>query len=81
MQKLVFKQGKVFHFKYWYAGYNLHTSRVVFEITPTDNEYPYRVTIDGNYHGDFTALKTARDYCNKYLTETWIPYVKSKGIS
>jgi hypothetical protein len=47
---------------YWYAGHNEHTTRFTFNIDKTTEEYPYRLSIFGNYLGDFKTLKSAKDF-------------------
>jgi hypothetical protein len=67
MKKLVWKSNKVFNLKYWYAGHNEHTTRYTFNIDKTGDEYPYRLSMTGNYLGDFKTLKSAKEFAEEEL--------------
>lgn len=69
MKKLIWKSNTVFNvLKYWYAGHDEGTTRFTFNIDQRKGEeYPYRLTMYGNYLGDFRTLKAAKDHANTEL--------------
>jgi hypothetical protein len=64
---LKWKKAKVFNLVYWYAGHNEHTTRFIFEIEKTSEEYPYRLSMYSNYKGDFRTIAAAKEQAETEL--------------
>jgi hypothetical protein len=79
MKNLKWKKSKVFNLVYWYSGFDKGTTRWTFNIDKTSEEYPYRLTMYGNYLGDFKTLKSAQDYAEIELKNALINLNLSKG--
>ena len=72
----MFKKNYCFGVPFWYAKVKqkMHPQYLgghseikeyirILDITRTKNEsYPYRLTIDGNFKGDFKTLKHAKEF-------------------
>jgi hypothetical protein len=69
MSKLLkWKKAQVFNLTYWYAGHNEHTTRFTFNVDKTSEDYPYRLTMSGNYLGDFRTLRDAQNHSEMELS-------------